>query len=71
MVLLDCSGSTLSEEDIRRAEAKNARESVRQQQWEYDDADMTKNELRDYYKSMKSKPKGKKPHKTMRQFAEH
>jgi len=62
--------STLTEDDIGRAKAKNEREDVRQAQWAYNDAEMTKDELRDYYKSMKSKPKGKTPVKGMRQFAD-
>uniref|UniRef100_A0A7S0WK49 Uncharacterized protein n=1 Tax=Pyramimonas obovata TaxID=1411642 RepID=A0A7S0WK49_9CHLO len=62
--------TTLTEADIQRAEAKSARENVRQQQWAYNDADMTKDELRDYYKTMKSKPKGKGPVKSKREFAD-
>ena len=62
--------STLTDEDIRRAQLKDERETVRQAQWAYSDADMTKHELRDYYKTMKGKPKCKNRIVDKPQFAD-
>lgn len=62
--------STISDDDLRRAEAKSAREQERQQQWSKKDDPLSKSELRNQYKGMKSKPKGQKPCKDSRQFAD-
>lgn len=60
----------LNEGDKKRAEDKDRREAVRQEVWGYQEEEMTKSELRAYYKDMKSKPKGKTPTKQARQFAD-
>lgn len=57
-------------EDVVRQEAKAARQAAMQEVWSYQDEPLTKNELRAYYKDMKSKPKGKTPTKEARQFAD-
>jgi len=57
-------------EQTKRAEEKNEREMTRQSLWDDQDQTMSKDELRDYYRSIKSKPKGKTPIKETRQFAD-
>jgi hypothetical protein len=57
-------------EAAARAEAKSEREAVRQQGWDAQEAGWTKDELRDYYKAGRSKPKGKTPVRESRQFGD-